>query len=202
MPKRGQPSPVKGRTFEKESYTSEEVRALLARTSSRAPSAVRNHALICTLWQGGLRINEALELRPHDFDVDHAEIHVRRGKFEKSRRVKCGPDAAESVKRWLAVRGRLDLPKGAPLFCTLKGGKLFGTYVRATLTRLAQGAGWTKRVHPHGFRHTFAVNLVRNGVPAPYIQRQLGHASLDATAAYLASISADDIAEAMDRVEW
>jgi integrase/recombinase XerD len=70
------------------------------------------------------------------------------------------------------------------------------------LNRLACGAGWSKRCHPHGLRHTFAVNLARNGVPAAFIQRQLGHESLATTSIYLASISTADIAESMKQVSW
>jgi len=73
---------------------------------------------------------------------------------------------------------------------------------KKTLARLAEKAGWTKRVHPHGFRHTFAVNLARNGMPVPFIQRQLGHESLATTGIYLAEISTDDIGQAMQKVEW
>lgn len=199
---RGRASPQRGRTYERESYTSEEVRALLDRTSSRAPSAVRNRALITLLWQSGLRVSEALDLRPDDFDLSSMEVFVRRGKGGKARRVRTGPDAVIAVSYWLQVRARLNLPPNAPLFCTLRGTRLYTSYVRATIQRLARGAGWTKRAHPHGFRHTFAVNLARSGVPVVVIQRQLGHETLATTSIYLTSITASDIAEAMDRVTW
>lgn len=195
-------SPQKGRQYERESYTNDEVRALLKRTASNAPSAVRNHALITVLWQAGLRISEALDLRVSDFSLAESEIHVRHGKNDKARFVQCGPDAVSATARWIAVRDTLELPPNAPLFCTLKGERLNGSYVRKTLNRLARGAGWSKRIHPHALRHTFAVNLARNGVPAAFIQRQLGHESLATTSIYLASISTADIAESMKQVSW
>jgi integrase len=34
---------------------------------------------------------------------------------------------------------------------------------------------------PHCLRHTFAVELVRRGTPLPYVQAQLGHASISMT---------------------
>jgi integrase len=70
-------------------------------------------------------------------------------------------------------------PSRAPLLCTLKGGKLNTSYVRALLPRLAK-AGIEKRVHAHGLRHSHAADLVREGVPVNLIQRQLGDASLAA----------------------
>jgi site-specific recombinase XerD len=196
------PSAQFGRTYPKEVYTSDELRELLAQTSGRSPTAIRNHALISVLWQAGLRISEALELRPGDFDLDGAQIHVRHGKGGKARRVTAGPGAVESTRHWLEKRSTLNVWAETPLFCTLNGGRIYSTYVRQMLNRLARDAGWTKRVHPHGFRHTFAVNLARNGIPPAFIQRQLGHESLATTSIYLAGISTEDVAEAMAKVEW
>lgn len=207
MPRTGEASPVKGRRYERESYTAEEIRRLLAATSGKSPTALRNYALIVTLWQSGLRINEALELRPGDVTFESTEIFVRkakrtRGGATRYRRVQCGDEALEAIQHWLAARSTLDLPAGAPLFCTLRGAKLHDTYVRAMLQRLAERAGWSKRIHPHGFRHTFAVNLARSGVPVAHIQRLLGHSSLATTSVYMSSITAEDLRESMERVTW
>jgi site-specific recombinase XerD len=196
------PSPTFGAHYEKEVYTPEEVRALLNANPSRSATATRNRALIATLWQSGLRITEALDLRPEDFDLDRSEIHVRHGKGDKARRVQTGPDAVEAVRTWLVTRASVSTTKASPLFCTLQGGKQKSTYVRGMLQRQAAKAHWTKRIHPHGFRHTFAVNLARNGVPVPMIQRQLGHDSLATTSVYLSAISTDDVRDAMATVEW
>lgn len=192
----------KGRTYEREVYTPEEVDALLSFTASRSPSAVRNHALIVTLWQSGLRIDEALELRPNDVDLRRRDIFVRHGKGDKQRHVALMGETIDEIEKWLAVRDRLELPPRAPLFCTLKGTKLYSQYVRATMQRLAKRAKWTKRAHPHGFRHTYAVGMIRAGVSPAYIQRQLGHSSLATTTIYLSSISSDDIAEAIQGVDF
>ena len=207
MPKKGEKSPVKGRTYEKEVYTPDEIRELLRYTASNASSAIRNHALIVVLWQSGLRIDEALNLRPDDFNTKDNEIFVRHAKTGRRggpsfRRVRCGNEASAEVDRWMGRRTALGLPKKAPLFCTLAGTKLADTYFRTTLNRLARRAGWEKRIHPHGFRHTFAVNLALSGVPPAVIQRQLGHTSLNTTSIYLQAISTEDIAEAMEGVSW
>jgi integrase len=45
------------------------------------------------------------------------------------------------------------------LFCTLDGGPLCDTYVRDMLKRTGAKAGITKRVHPHGLRHSYASAL-------------------------------------------
>lgn len=198
-------SPLRGRHYQKESYTDEEMAELLAATDSSAPTAVRNRALIATMWQGGLRLNEALSLTPTDFDTSRPEVHVRFGKAGKDgvpreRRIRPGPAATEAVKTWKVMRAELGLAEQTPLFCTLDGGKLYQTYVRSMLNRLARKARWTKRIHPHGLRHSFAVTLARAGVPAAIIQRQLGHSSLATTTIYLQTLTSEDVAEAMNKV--
>jgi len=52
----------KGKNLPAEPLTVDEVRALTGGCSNRAPTGVRNVALIVTLYRGGLRISEALSL--------------------------------------------------------------------------------------------------------------------------------------------
>jgi len=200
MPRAGEPSPTKGRTYEKEVYTREEMKALLDRTSSDRSSAVRNKALITVMWQSGLRVAEALKLLPADFDLLTPDIFVRQGKGGKSRHTEPGPAAVQATERWLEVRSKLGLPRDVPLFCTLRGTKLSDKYVRETMHRLARRAGWQKRAHPHGLRHTFAVELTKKRVPVSMISTQLGHTSLDITQIYLSGITNADVHEAMKGV--
>jgi site-specific recombinase XerD len=74
--------------------------------------------------------------------------------------------------------------------------------VRTALPRLARRAGISKRVHPHGLRHTHAYELMMEGVPMAIIQRQLGHLSLATTNTYLAHIAPKEVIEAIGKREW
>ena len=75
--------------------------------------------------------------------------------------------------------------RGGPMFCTLRGDPLQAPYVRLLLKRLAAQADVDKRVHPHGFRHAFAVELLQAGVDVTTISKLLGHSSIAVTARYL-----------------
>ncbi len=143
--------------------------------------------MLAILWRTGVRISEALELRPHDIDLKNGTVRVRVGKGLKPRTtVLSDLDALPLVERWLRERGSLNaVRQGAPLLCTLKGTATDPSYARHLLPRLAKRAGLERRVHPLGLRHTHAADLALAGVPVLAIQQQLGHTSRVTTANYL-----------------
>lgn len=196
------PPPNKDRTFPPEILTPDEVRSLIRACSNRAPTGIRNRALITVLYRGGLRLAEALALKPKDIDPDRCTVTVLHGKGDRRRTVGVDPGAMAIIQRWVDRRKELGVSPRAPLFCTLDGNALKTSYVRTLLPRLASKAGIEKRVHPHGLRHTMAFELMMEGVPVPIIQRQLGHASLATTDRYLAHLAPKDMVEAMQRREW
>jgi site-specific recombinase XerC len=92
---------------------------------------VRNRALIAVMWRCGLRIAEALALRPADIDLGGDVLSVRHGKGDKAR--KLGIDATTSalLARWMDTSANLKLNRrGGMLFCTLRGGEIDQSYVR------------------------------------------------------------------------
>jgi site-specific recombinase XerD len=198
----GRPGANKGVRYPAEILTPDEVRALIRGCSATAPTGIRNRALIAVLWRGGLRIAEALALRPADVDVAAGTVTVLHGKGDRRRVVGLDPGAMALVDRWLEERRELGLGRRRSLFCTLGGQVLKSQYVRQLLPRLAARAGIAKRVHPHGLRHTHAVELVGEGVPVNLIQEQLGHASLQTTAVYLRHLAPAERVDRMRRRSW
>jgi len=137
--------------------------ALLKASSSRAPSGVRNRALIAVLWRCGLRISEALALELRDVDLQAGTVRVRHGKGDRSRTVGLDEQTTAMLARWIDRRKKLGPGARAPIFCTLQGGRINSSYVRRLLPRLAAKAGIDRRVHAHGLRHTYAAELAREG---------------------------------------
>ena len=94
----------------------EEVRALITACSNRAPTGIRNRALLTVLWRCGLRVGEALALEPKDIDVEAHTLRVRHGKGDKSRTVGLDDQTQALISRWvdrrhqLGVNGRRKLP--------------------------------------------------------------------------------------------
>ena len=182
------PPTNKGIKFPAEILTRDEARRLLLAPSSDAPTGIRNRALIATMYGAGLRLAEVLALKPSDVDVDGASIRVLHAKGDVARTVGIDEGALVHVARWLDTRRGLGV-RTRVLFCTLSGTALSQRYVRAMLNRMSDRVGIDKRVHPHGLRHTHAVELEQDGIHVSVIQQQLGHSNLNTTAIYLNHIS-------------
>jgi site-specific recombinase XerD len=192
----------KGRTYPVEILSEDEVKALIRACSARAPTGIRNRALITVLYRGGLRLSEALALQPKDIDSTTGSITVLRGKGGKRRTVGLDPGASALLERWIERRSRLGIGGRRPLFCTLQGRPLKSSYIRTLLPRLARKVGIEKRVHPHGLRHTHAAELAAERIAVNLVQQQLGHASLAATDRYLRHIAPVELIQALQTREW
>jgi site-specific recombinase XerD len=97
----------------------------LRHCSRRAPTGIRNGALLAGLFRSGLRVSEALALLPKDLDPAGHSIRVLHGKGDKARTAPLPTDAADAVDRLLECRKRLGLTGRYPLFCTLRGEPLW-----------------------------------------------------------------------------
>lgn len=174
----------------------DEIRLLLNACSHKAPTGKRNRALLAVMWRTGLRIGEALALKPRDVDLAAGVIHVLHGKGDKARRIGMDPGVCALVARWMDVR-----PRSEWLFCTLTGHELRQDYVRHLMRRLKAKTGVEARCHPHALRHTFAAEMVRE-VPISVLRDMLGHGSLAVTDAYLRTVAPAEVIDAMRSREW
>lgn len=188
-----------GKKLPAELLTEDEISRLLTATN-RGISGVRNQALLVVLYRAGLRISEALDLKPSDLDPATRTIRVLHGKGDKARVAAMGAMEFAIVSNWMAMRGKH--PVDAPLFCTGHGTRIQTAYIRNLMKRLARKAGITKRVHAHQLRHMFAVELNRQGTNIHDIKVLVGHSSIATTAKYLARLSPEDSLDAARNREW
>ena len=182
-----------------EIMTPDEVHLLLSQCSLRAPTGIRNRALLTLLYRSGLRISEALALRPADVDLKRHSIRVLHGKGDKATTRGFHPSADDALIRWIDTRKKLGLR--GPLFCTLEGGSIHPQYARNLMKRLGAKAAIDKRVHPHGLRHTFAVELEQAGTPVTTISKLLGHSTPAVTSRYLDHLTNDQAVSALTAIE-
>lgn len=191
-----------GSKLDADLLTAAEIERVIRQCSSRAPTGVRNRALIAVCWRCGLRIGEALALAVKDFDPESGTLVVQRGKGGKRRVLGVDSGTVALVSRWLEMRRKQPMPSGGPLFCTLAGRPLDQSYIRHLLPRLGRKADIERRVHAHGLRHAFAVDLVRSGAPLYVVRDALGHASVATTQVYLSRVGAHEAVDAMRNREW
>jgi site-specific recombinase XerD len=167
--------------------------------------AMRHRALIVLMWRSGLRLAEALALRPSDIDQQSLSVRVLHGKGNKARTTATDPQALDIINQWVQKREDVwgithHFP--GPIISTEDGNPLQQSYVRRKLPEIARNAGVQRRCHAHIFRHTFAVELSQSGVPVKDIQVLLGHTSLATTSVYLSSLSPEESLKHLRKREW
>jgi len=159
-----------------------------AECSNSRPTALRDRAIILTLLDTGMRATELCDLQTADFDTKQRHLVVM-GKGRKERMLPISSITVQAIWRYMATRDD-DTPADAPLFATQGGGPLDRDQLRRLLVRLA-GRAEVSGVYPHKFRHTFAINFLRNGGNVYTLQKLLGHSTLDMVRRYLVIAQAD-----------
>ncbi|MDP8956684.1 MAG: site-specific tyrosine recombinase XerD [Actinomycetota bacterium] len=162
-----------------------DVEAMLGAVSGGDIAAMRNRAILETLYGAGVRISELINLDVDDVDLDEGSVRVL-GKGSKERVVPLGKYAVAAVSAYLTrVRPMLaGSQSGAALFLNQRGGRLTRQGVTKILKAAADRAGVSKRVTPHSFRHSFATHLLEGGADVRVVQELLGHATLTTTQVY------------------
>ena len=163
----------------------DEVRHLLEQPRGPAPAALRDRALLETMYACGLRASEAVSLELRDLDLD-AGILRARGKGSKERIVPIGTKAIESLAAYLErARPRLvGIRDERHLFVNLRGAGLSRQGLYKIVQRHALTAGLQDRMSPHTLRHTFATHLLAGGCDLRSLQEMLGHADIGTTQIY------------------
>lgn len=158
----------------------------------RRPTAPRDVAILLVLVDTGIRASELCGLEMRDYDQAEGRLHIRHGKGDKERSVYLGTNAQRSLWRYLATRK--DTKPTDSLFVVRNGSALDRNNLRHLLERIGHNAR-VADVHPHRFRHTFAIIFLRNGGNIYELQRILGHEKLDTVQTYL-KLAQSDIATA------
>ena len=164
------------------------VRPGKARCDHGRPSALRARAIITLLVDTGNRASELCELRIHNCDLRNHRVTVM-GKGRKERLQPISPRTAKAIWRYLASREDGERKAGL-LFATQVGRPMERNALRRLLKRAGGRAG-VLGVNVHRFRHTFAIEFLRNGGNAYALQGMLGHSTLTMVRRYLRLAQAD-----------
>ena len=153
-----------------------------AESDHALPNPERNTAIILLMLDTGLRVSELCDLRLNRLDVRNRRITVW-GKGSKERHIPFCPRTGQALWKYLAA-ARKEARLDEPVFVTRTGRQMDRMEVLHMLATIGARAG-VSDVHPHAFRHTFAVNYLRNGGDIYTLQEILGHSSLEMVKRYL-----------------
>jgi integrase/recombinase XerC len=157
--------------------TPEDVEKVMNVGCHRTRDTDKLKTIMTLLATTGLRLTEAASLRKESIDFDALELRIL-GKGEKHRVVPLLPLTAEALKAYIERR-----PSGSP-FVFPGNGKLGYAEIyniEKTLRRACLRAGVVPFT-PHGLRHFYATEMLRNGAKLEVVGRILGHSSIGITA--------------------
>jgi len=165
--------------------TVDEVARILASPAGGMPAALRDAAMLETMYGAGLRVSELVSLDVDDVDLEEGSVRVI-GKGSKERMVPLGRYARSAVRTYVS-KGRPALASSrsrAALFLNHRGGRLTRGGCDLILRGHVRRAGIRKRVSSHTLRHSFATHLLEGGADVRVVQELLGHASVATTQIY------------------
>jgi integrase/recombinase XerD len=189
-------------------FSGEVIERLLRKTQQLpSPKGLRAHTfttLFGLLMVTGMRVSEALGLEKPDIDFDHGILHIRCGKFGKSRYVPIHPSTVEALKKYAQARDHLfPSPLTLAFFLSERGTRITNGMTEYTFAKLSQQIGLRLQAKHHGrgprlhdMRHRFAVRTLigwyRAGLDAerelPKLATYLGHVHVKNTYWYLEAV--------------
>lgn len=168
--------------------TLEQIEKLLLAPDTNKPEGMRDRAILESLFSTGLRIAELTGLNKEQFanikDKKDLELGIL-GKGGYPRTVYFSERALSWIKKYLAVRQ----DKEKPLFANFRAPKgadkrLTPRSVERMLKKYVILSGIPIFTTPHTLRHSYATDLLEQGVDLRVIQEFLGHRSITSTQIY------------------
>lgn len=144
---------------------------------------IRNRLVIELLYATGLRVGELVNIKIKDIDFGAQSIKVL-GKGSKERYVFYNNTTKEVLKKYLVVRKKLQKKENDYLLLNDKGTPIKEASVRKIIQTTLMKCGIKSKITPHTFRHTFATDLLNQGLDLVNVKELLGHASLNTTSIY------------------
>ena len=159
----------------------------LARTPAHLFRLARNRAVLFLLWDTPGRRNEIACLDVADVDLEAGTILVM-GKGRKQRVMAIGDVARSELWDYLQVRKTIS-PRVESLWVSERGQAMQPNWLYLMLKRLGKRAG-IPNLHTHQFRHSYAINALRNGMPERVLQFVGGWKKIPDT--YFRTLGAED----------
>jgi integrase/recombinase XerD len=175
-------------------FTQEELDRMFGAFDLTDAVEMRDYVLLHTLWDTGMRVGELAALTLDDVDLKTCEIRIAHAKWGKWRDIGFGKQTQKFLSRYVSVcRPHPAIEGDRAFFLAVDGYPLSVGAIEHMCHRISKRTGI--RIHPHRFRHTFAVGMLRNGTDIRTLQKLMGHASVQILVRYL-NLANDEALEA------
>lgn len=143
---------------------------------------IRDRALVLVLLRTGMRIGELLSTTLNDLNMEEQKILIYAApKTGGGRVVYFSEDAKSALEAWLKKRD----PHQQHLFYSHRRIRMTYTAAQSIFAKAIENAGLSHKGYSlHSLRHTFASELLNAGMRLEYLQKLLGHTSLEVTRRY------------------
>jgi site-specific recombinase XerD len=172
-------------------FSAPQVQSLL-NAAGRTKYPRRDEAIVRFLLDTGVRVSELCQLKMEDLDLIAGQAFVL-GKGNKKRMVCFGRKTARVLRAYLRDDERMP---DQHVFLSERGTKAGEPFLRGGILQLIERLGKKANIQgvrcsPHTFRHTFAIEFLRNGGNVFTLKQILGHTGLQVTNRYVALAQAD-----------
>ena len=169
----------------------EQLKNLLQAPKEDSIIGLRDRAILETLFSTGLRVAELVALDREQIrikeDAQDLELAII-GKGERIRTVYFSKRALEAIKKYLEKRKDLDkalfINFSRAYAKTDESRRLSIKSIADIVKKYVKISGLPIMVTPHTLRHTFATDLLNQGVDLRTVQEFLGHSNISTTQIY------------------
>lgn len=153
----------------------QEVKKILDNTTN-----LKHKALLSLIYSCGLRISEALSMKPEHIDSKRMFVYIKQAKGRKDRYTILSEKGLLLLREYFSVyKPKVYLFEGQN-----PGKKYSDRSAQQVLKQSVRKSGIKKNVTLHTLRHSFATHLLESGTDIRYIQELLGHSSPKTTMIY------------------
>ncbi len=146
--------------------------------------------MFLTFLDTGIRLEEMSRIRRRDIAFDNETICIM-GKGGKGRIVRIGTKTQKALLKYWLAREDDDYKL---FWLSEEHRPMTRAGIQITMKKYCKVAVISGARHgPHTFRHTAAINYLRNGGDVFTMQIMLGHSTLDMTRRYAASLGVEDM---------
>ena len=168
--------------------TLDQIKKLLNAPDDSKRTGVRNKAILETLFSTGLRVSELVGLNKDQINIkdstEELEVVIT-GKGDRTRTVYFSPRSVDALREYLSIRDDDE----DPLFIRYRGPKtgdrrITTRSVENIVKKYVRKTGLPEKTTPHTLRHSYATDLLAQGVDLRVIQEFLGHKNIATTQIY------------------